>query len=171
MEKTIEERTAEVLLQKPRVVTIGDKTYVVQPPTLATLIRVSEVISRLPAIRLDKDRIVEDSLAVAKDTHGIGLIAAILILGARKADERFVNYKRRCRGWLRPKKIISERTRAETLGDEIENSLSPSAIKDLMAELLGHLQLADFFGLTTFLTEINLTRPTKVESETTQRGR
>lgn len=163
MAKPIEERTAEVILQKQRNVTVGEKTYIVPPPTLATLIRASEVISQMPTRKLDKEHIVEEALSVAKDCKGIALTAAVIILGAPRCDERAISYRRRLRGIIPSKRIEAEHTRAEQLADEIASTMTPSQIQELMASLLGQLQLADFFALTTFLTEINLTRPTKVE--------
>lgn len=46
---------------------------------------------------------------------------------------------------------------AKTLLEE----LTPRDLHNLTAQLLQRMQLADFFGLTTFLIEINLTRPTR----------
>ena len=39
-----------------------------------------------------------------------------------------------------------------------------SMLNNLVVMLLQKMELGDFFGLTTFLTEINLLRPTKVEN-------
>lgn len=161
---TVEQKTASTILQTPVEVVLGGKTYVVAPPSIATLILASEIISQLPSIKLNKERIIEDSLAVAKDFALLGDLAAVFILGARKASERG---KRTFRQWLRraPRQLV--RT---TLASELLNEATPHELHAAIAQILMKMQLGDFFGLTTFLTEINLLRPTKVETEAIASG-
>ena len=75
--KTIEQKTAGAILEKPVEIVIGGKTYQAAPPSTATLILVSEAVSQLPKIALDAEKIVEETLSVAKDCRILGEIVAI----------------------------------------------------------------------------------------------
>lgn len=85
--KTIEEKVAETILQKDIEVTVGGKKYKAAPASTATLILASEAVSRLPEINLDPEKVVEESLSVARECRPLGDIAAILILGAKNLTE------------------------------------------------------------------------------------
>ena len=169
MPKTIEQQVAEAVLQKPREVTINDRTFTVAPPSVATLILVSEAISLLPQVQLDKKRIVEEVLFVAKDCRVLGDIAATLILGSKGLTETVTRRRKRFFG-------LFSRTVTETIDRRAELSrwlldeLDSTRLNKLVFELLKDFNLGDFFGTTTFLIEINLLRPTKVVDETTAFG-
>lgn len=167
---TIEQKTAQAILQKTEDITVGGKTYQVSPPSTATLILASEAISQLPSRKMNSGDVLNESLAVAKDCRMIGDIVAILILGAKKLS------KTRRRGW---RSFIDKLTRRNRTVDESMAELSrklledlpPKELNELCARLLSQMQIGDFFGLTSFLQEINLLRPTKEVSETTASGR
>ncbi len=176
-EKAIEQKVAETILQKADEVTVGGKKYKVAPPSTATLILASEAVARLPKTVLDPQKVVEESLSVAKDCRALGDVAAIMILGARNlAETKKVREKRekRClwglfkwNEWVEVEKTID---RKAELAKEILESYSPKELNLLVGGLLQSMELGDFFGLTTFLTEINLLRPTKVETKATASG-
>lgn len=169
MAKTIEQKVAETILQKATEVKVGDKTYNVAPPTTATLILVSEAVSQLPHLRLDDKNIVGEVLSIAKDCRVLGDVAAILILGAKGLTETVTRRKRALLPFNRG--IVTETIdRKAELSRELLENYSPSALHNLIASLLSGMDLGDFFGLTTFLTEVNLLRQTKVETETTVSG-
>lgn len=169
MDKTIEQKVAETILQKATEVKVGDKTYSVAPPTTATLILVSEAVSQLPHLKLDEKNIVGEVLSVAKDCRVLGDVAAILILGAKGLTETVT--RRRHVFWPFNRIEVTETIdRKAELSREILDNCSPSELHNIIANLLGGLDLGDFFGLTTFLTEVNLLRQTKVETETTASG-
>ena len=175
--KTLEEKVAETILQKSDEITIGEKTYKIAQPTTATLILASEAVSRLPKTALDPQKVVEESLSVAKDCKALGEIAAIMILGARNLTEtRKVRERRekRCLWGLfrRYKWVEVEKTvdRKAELAQELLYTYSPKALNMIVGALLHKMELGDFFGLTTFLTEINLLRPTKVGTGATASG-
>lgn len=170
MEKTIEQKAAQTILQEPEVVSIGGKTYNVAPPSVATLILVSAGISRLPHIRLDEKRVAEEVLSVAKDCRELGNIAATLILGAKQVNE-IVEKRRGLWGFLGTRRTVKRReTKMERLSRELLEETSPRDLHNMIAQLLMKMQVSDFFGLTTFLTGINLMRPTKVGTEATASG-
>lgn len=163
--KTLEEQATEAILQQSKIVDIGGKTYKVSPPTLATLIMASSAVSRLPNRKLDADNIITECLNIAKDCEPIADVLAILTLGAKLYNEP-------CRTPNFFTKIFRKRnvTKGEELRNEILNTLSPSELNSTLAQLLQEMELSDFFAVTTFLTEVNILKPTKVETEVTARG-
>jgi hypothetical protein len=175
--RTIEEKVADTILEKSQELSIGSKKYQVAPPSTATLILVSEAVSRLPHIVADPDKVVEESLSFGKDCRVLGDIAAILILGARHLKE-CVKVKQKTEKrylWgLFKRQVVEEveevRDRKAELAQEILESYSPKALNMLVGGLLNKMEIGDFFGLTTFLIEINLMHQTKVETEATAHG-
>lgn len=184
MSETIEQKVSETILQKMQEVTIGGATYQVAPPTTSTLILASEHISKLPSIKLDGDKILVETLYIAKDCRVLGDIVAILILGAKglteivkvpeiveKTIEKIV-YEEYLYGLIKRPKIITE-TISETVEKEVTidrkaelakkllDEIPPLELNDLMAVLLRKMQISDFFGFTTSLIEINLLRQTR----------
>lgn len=177
MATTIEEKVAGTILQKDIEVTVGGKKYKAAPASTATLILASEAVSRLPKVNLNPEKVVEESLSVARECRPLGDIAAILILGAKDLTEtvkaRQTVEKRRLWGlvkWTEETEVEQVIDRKAELAKKLLEDLSPRALNLLVAQLLQKMELGDFFGLTTFLTEINLMRPTKVGNETTASG-
>lgn len=170
-ENKIEKQVAQTILQQAEEVTVGDRTYKTAPPSIATLILASEAVSRLQHIPSDTQHVLEVSLAYAKDCRPLGEIAAILILGARHITETVKTPQKQSKRYLwglfkRTKVTEVEQTvnRKDELTDYLLEFLTPKQLHELIARLLKRMQIADFFGLTTFLTEINLLRQTKVEN-------
>ncbi|MCM1066800.1 MAG: hypothetical protein NC418_04395 [Muribaculaceae bacterium] len=176
MAQTIEEKTAGTILQKPEKIELCGTTYTVAPPSVATLILASEAVARLPHIKLDLERAVEEVLATARHMRPIGDILAILILGSKHVDDTcqssHTQRKRRLWGLFHTtREVTVTETAKEKLSRQLLEELSPRELHMLLARLTKGMQVGDFFGLTTFLTEINLIRPTKVEIEATASGR
>ena len=69
----IENKTADTILQKPLNIAIGGATYEVAPPTIATLIEVSRLTTRMPKTNMNTENIMLSSLNIAKDCEAIGL--------------------------------------------------------------------------------------------------
>lgn len=169
MAETIEQKVAEAVLQKPIEITVGEKKFSIAPPSVATLILVSEAVSKMPHFKLDPSKVVEEALSVAKDCRPLGDILATLILGARHVDERRVVVKpvrkehRFFFGlirWESMKMQSVEVSSKDDLAEELLLTLSPGDLYLLLAQILTKMQIQDFFGLTTFLTEVNLLRQT-----------
>ena len=177
--QTIEGKVAETILQMPDEVRVGDTTYTVAPPSAATIILVSEAVSRLPQVRFDRGSVLEDTLRHARDCKALGEIGATLILGARHINDTVganeVTVRRRRLFGLLPDKVVTERVeslrRRDIIARQLMEEMTPREMATLIGTLLGKMQVSDFFELTTFLTEINLTRPTKVETGQTASGR
>jgi hypothetical protein len=177
MEPTTEKKVADAVLQAPVEVVIGTKRYVTAPPSVATLILASEAVSRLPRTVISADKILEGSLNIAKDCAVLGEIVAILILGAKHLTETVkapqIKEKRYLWGLIKFRRTVEvEQTvdRKAALTKELLENLSPHELHALTGQLLRQMEIADFFALTTFLIEVNLLQPTKVESETTAFG-
>jgi hypothetical protein len=175
--KTIEEKVAEAILQKTIEITVGDKIYTAAPPSTATLILASEAISQLPRVTLDPNNLVEESLSIAKDCRVLGDIVAIFILGAKNLTEevkkRVVKEKYLLGGLIKRKYEVEQNViidRKAELSKELLENLTPGELHSLTANLLQKMDLGDFFGLTTFLIEINLLRQTKVVNGATASG-
>lgn len=175
MEQTVEHKAAQTILQQPEEISIGGKTYTVAPPSVATLILVSGAVSRLPHLHLDDNKVLEETLAIAKDCAELGDIAATLIIGAKHINDiverRQIEKKRHLCGLFHTKRTVVEfETAKERLSRELLEELTPRDLHNLVASILQKMQVGDFFGLTTFLTEINMMRPTKVVTEATASG-
>lgn len=50
------------------------------------------------------------------------------------------------------------------LAKELLGDVSPRELNLIVSQILSRMQIADFFGLTTFLAELNLLHPRKVEN-------
>lgn len=184
MTENIETKVARTILQEPEKITVGDTVYQVAPPSTATLILLSETAARMPQDKLDPERIVDETLSIAKHCRPIGEFAAILILGAKgltetrkavKTVEKTV-YEPCLFGLLKRPRVIAETVEEEDVIDRkaelaktLLEELPPRELHNLTARLLQRMQIADFFGLTTFLIEINLLRQTR-EVGTTASG-
>lgn len=160
MKKNIESKAADTILENPKEVTIGTKTYKVAPPTVRTLIEASKLISQLPAIKMDTGSVLLESLAIAKDCEILGKILAVLVIGAKTEQQD--------RGGMvlwRKKKTDP----VKQLADELLDTISPTDLKDAIAQILKAMEIADFFAITASLLEISLLGATR-ETETTASG-
>lgn len=173
---TTEEKAAKTILQQTEEMEIGGKKYTIAPPSVATLILASEVVSHLPQEKLNDDQIIEETLSIAKDCREIGDLAAILILGAKHINDKVERREKRRRSLLWGL-IHTERTETvtesakEALSRELLENVTPVELHAAIARIILKMQVGDFFSLTTFLTEINLIRPTKVGTKATASGR
>lgn len=167
MKNTIEQRAADTLLQRSAKVTVCGIEFEAAAPSIATLVLVSEAVAKLPGRRLDANNIVAECLAVAKDCRILGDVAAILILGARHINDTMPTTQSGRNGFLNrfiPKRNVKKR---EWLSHNIMETYTPTELHGMIAMLLQRLDLADFFALTTFLSEVNLLKETKVEKTRT----
>lgn len=165
--QTVERQTADAVFERVKAITIGGVEYVVAPPTLATLILVSEEVSYLPHIDFNGQNTISDALRDARHFEGLADIAATLILGAQRIEvEEEHTYK--MFGIIPRKRKVKVDMKAR-LADKLLN-VPISDLSTAVATLLSMMQVEHFFALATFLTNINLTKPTKV-AKTTASGR
>ncbi len=153
--KTIEERTGDAVLQTSQTIQLGGKTYEVAKPTVATVIRLSELTSHLTDAKIEKDtQILSYVLENAKDCTVIGEIIATLICGYHKST------KKPFRGLF--KKRINP---VKNLSRTILEQCSPAELNAAVVKLLGMQQIAFFFSTITSLREKNILKPTKKSEE------
>lgn len=169
--KTIEQQVAEAILQKATTsIEIDGHTFEVAPPSPATLILVSATTSQMPAIDKKTDNILFETLRTAKDADVIGKIAATLILGAKRIREarKITVATKRTWSWRKMRFVTEEVTMSEFdfLTRAILEEISPATLSQVISQRFLDMQVADFFGLSTSLSEINITRRTREVEET-----
>lgn len=168
--QTIEGRVADAVLQRDLgEVEIAGEKYRVAAPTLATLITISEIISELPVVEEAKGMdALYSVLHYAKDYRKLGDIAAVLILGAKKActkSDRLV-VKKRLFGLIRKEYITKSDVEVkDRLSEQIIDTMSPTELWTLITKLLGTMEVGSFFGIITSLSAANMLRPTKTDGE------
>lgn len=160
-----EARTADTMLQRPVTVTIGGRDYEAAPPSLATLMLASEAIAELPPVPPSPDNVLSSCLGMARHCGPIARVLAILILGARDCCPRAPR-----RQWWQLHRRDTAPDPVTALARRIATEATPRQLNDMAAQLLGGMQVGDFFALTTFLAEANMTRPTKVVTAATAPG-
>ncbi|MBO4778035.1 MAG: hypothetical protein J5588_06025 [Bacteroidales bacterium] len=159
----IEKKVADTLLERGEKIILEGNEYEIAPPTIATMVLVSEKISEFPVIETDFDNgedLLFSMLSNAKDCGLVADIAAILILGA-KEYKKAINVSRIAR-------IFG---RSESKFDKIRNAVlnsSPQTLDKIVGIAGKGMQVGDFFSVITFLNKVNLTKQTK--SKTTQSG-
>lgn len=160
---TIEQKVASAILEKPiGSIEIDGVIYNIAPPSTATLILISEIISTLPVVEnVPKDKILYSALHFAKDFKSVGEMAAILILGANHlTEEREFPQSRRWGIFQRkPKKVVID-VKSE-LADKLLNNVRPSILYSCIIKRLQDMEIASFFVITTSLSEANILKPTK----------
>jgi len=153
MKRKIEEKASDTILQRNKSIMVGGIKYEVSPPSIATLIEVSGLVSQLPRVQSEGVNIIEEVIRTAKDCRVIGDILAVLILGPTTNPK---NTKSRLFG-------LKNRFQKEysRLVDKILYDLSPNEVNTLVMDLLKLKEIPDFFAITAFLSEINLLAPTR----------
>lgn len=170
MPENIESRVSKTVLQQREEITVGSEIMEVAPPSTATLILVSEETAKLPHVKLDSENIAGEVLYVAKDCRVLGDIVAILILGAKNLRTTKIVEKKRLFGLITERREITIDNKAE-LAKKLLEDITPRELHNLTVRLLKALQIADFFGLSISLIEVNLIRQTReVGGETTASG-
>lgn len=164
-DKTVREHVAEEVLQLDKEIRIGDRTYSVPPPSTATLVMVSGLIPSIPAGAGDEKNVLGWVMTHARDYGIIGDILAVMVLGARKCKAE----ERKYTGW-RGKWQRKRMTEREELARYILEETTPAEQFTLLTAMVGRMQVADFFGLTTFLNGLNIIPETRV-GEMTVSGR
>lgn len=170
--KTIEQQVADVILGRNiAAIEIDGEMYNVAPPSIATLIMASEIISTMPyvdAIASDapnrNEMIFRTVLKSAKDFAALGELAAVLILGAKGLyEEKVIEIPtRRLFGLIRGKKRISKRIdKRDKLARAIMEGMPPSKLFELLLNRINRLEIGSFFAITTSLSEVNILKPTR----------
>lgn len=165
--RTREQKIEAAILQYPiGSLELDGVKYEIAPPSTATLIMVSAIVSTFPVVDINtpKEKILYSVLHSAQYYKGLGDLAAVLILGAKGLkEERIVQTEeRRLWGLWRVKKeqkIIVDR-KAE-LSKIILEEMRPSVLFNCIVRRLQSMDVADFFAITTSLSEVNLLKTTR----------
>lgn len=143
------------MLQESKTIEVGGRTYEVAPPSLATLVKVSELVSQMPEIDSETERPISEVLRVAKDCRVIADIIAVTILGVKKKHNWFNMF-------------FSKNNKLKELSSALAHDKTPKELSEILTDLLVNNMEAGFFLSTSIsLSEVNMTKPTK---ETTARG-
>lgn len=178
-EKNIQERVADTMMQAPATVKIGDKTYEVAPPSFGTLELVSAKLAEIPDVGDLEELSSKDKaltmLRRAKDFAILPDLLTLLILGSKHIRDKEIVAQRRRKGGIRgffgaKEETLTEVGVYERMVQEIRDNVPPEQMSELIPFLIGSLQLTDFFVLTTFLREVCVAEPTKVEKKATAPG-
>lgn len=165
-EQTIESKVAAAILEKPiATIELEGVKYNIAPPSISTLILVSEIVSSLPQVdNVPNDKIVYSALHHAKDFKQLGDIVAVLILGAKGLTDTVTRkvVKKRFFGLIKSEteETVTIDRKAE-LAKIVLDNIRPSVMLNIIVRRLNDLEIGDFFGITTSLSETNLLKPTK----------
>ena len=162
---TIESRVASAILERSTAsIEIDGRKYDIAPPTLATLILVSEIVASLPIVEKTENNEMRtySVLHHAKNYKALGDIAAVLILGAKECDKPAE--PEQPRGWFKRlfhKKHKSTTTRRRELAGKILENVRPSVLFECIIKRLQDNEVGIFFLITTSLSEANILKPTR----------
>lgn len=146
--KTAENRVAETVLEKPIVVKIQGKKYIVPRPTLGTIIEVSALVSEFGETEFSQDFIdaPTEVLRIAKQYRNLPRILATFMVGVKK-------YKICGFTFTNSRKI----RRMERF---LENTITPQEMATVLVEIFSSMECAFFLATITSLNKINHLKPT-----------
>lgn len=150
---TTEQKAANAITQTPKEVTICGTAYQVKPATFATLIEVGAIASTLPKTLQGSDgTAIAFMLHSAKEVSKVAGIIATLVVGVepQKAKRTLIPK------WVQNRLQTKNRRRIEELTHQLQRKLTPATAYEAITELLPLLEIEHFFGLTTFLNQMNL---------------
>lgn len=148
----MEKKVAETLLEEKQLIVIGGETLEMKPPSIATLVLASKYIQQLPNKVLDKKYLIATMIKTAPNLLPLGLALSAMILG-------FEDFNK-----LEKRKLLTLRKKQRTQGKILADKINKTDIKEVLStffNVLERMNLTDFFQLTTFLIELNLTKKTK----------
>ncbi|MCC8175532.1 MAG: hypothetical protein LIO91_03770 [Bacteroidales bacterium] len=179
--ETLEQKVADCILQQTSdTLEIEGHSFEICPPTPATLILISKLVSQLPVFDDKAENMMYEVLRTAKDLSIVGDICAAFIIGAKRIKEnrkvvtKSVEYKHRW-SWRKLRKVTEpivtarETTEFKWLAEELLYEVTNETLVRLVAKRLSMMQMADFFALTTSLSVANHLKRTK-EVEATASG-
>ena len=151
---TIERKVANTILQQPKKLKIGDKEYRLSKMTFSTIIEMSASVSELPQdISETKENPIVASLRFGRFYGSAPSVLAVAMVSSMwMLLGRFGHFVYRVKVRRKTRRLSVMHTSSE--------------LNDAAQKLMADTELAHFFALTTFLAGINMTKATKVETET-----
>ncbi len=163
---SLEKRAANAILERPhQSISIGGRIYTLSPPSVATLILISELIATFPQRDIAQQNMPE-LLRSAHDYKALGRLSAILILGAKKIRKE---ERRRRHPLLRPIARFYP-TPSKRLARAILEEYSSEQLLQLILGRIADMEIGAFFSLTTSLAGVNLLKATREVVPTTASG-
>lgn len=164
--RNIERKASDTLLEKRMEVMVGGHRYSVAPPTLATLMEVSGLIGGAKDWDNVEDEVAGVALMRAMDAPMICEVVSTLILGANRAEGEtswLEDMWLEIKSWRRSNEKIgaSYEANKKLLVERLMHEVTPNELLGLMTTLLEGMELGSFFGITTFLRELNVAKPTR----------
>ena len=153
--KTIERTVEEAVLEKKNVcLSIDGHDFPIAPPTLATLVSVSALVSELPDIKNANvlTSVLESS---PKSAVIIAKVTAMLILGSKRVEQcipikdAVKSNKNVIFSWLT--NIRSDVSEYEYLTKIILDNCGPLSLQKIISQRLQDMEIASFFGITVSL--------------------
>jgi hypothetical protein len=160
---TPEAEVASAALQRPSEVSIGGKTFEVPQATPATLLLVSEKISKLELVTNIENLgdMKENALPMViqdgKRMKQVAEVLAVIILGAKALRD----LKPQESKWYLPSFMKKDKNDYERLVDHIFYNATPAELVMVLSNLINNLEIGFFLDITTFLSNLNLIAPTK----------
>lgn len=150
---TTEQKAAKAITQTPKEVTICGATYQVKPATFATLIEVGAIASTLPKDLQESDgTAIAFMLQNAREVSKVASIIATLVIGVEPQRAKRILIPK----WVQNHLQTKNRKQIEELTHELQRKLTPATAYEAITELLPLLEIEHFFGLTTFLNQMNV---------------
>ena len=154
---TTEKKVADALLQREQEITLSGKVYKVAPPSMATLILVSECLAELPdelfTATGDDANLTIEALRSARYARPIGKAIATLVLGAKS-----IRRDSRLSKWLRWTRRAS---RLDSVAQQVLENYPPSELSVVFIQLVSRMEVGYFFDFTAFLQGLRVTQPTR----------
>lgn len=156
MEKNILEDTANAILQRKTELKIGDRTFQVAPPTIATLIEVSTRVAKMEFDEPQEETQLNYVLRNARKAKSIPEVLALLILGEQKAFAP-ETWTTKIARWLR----LEPKSAFEELAHQLATQHTPEELMQAFVEVLSKMEVESFFAISTFLRRVNVIEPKK----------
>lgn len=157
MKRTNERLVSDEVLERPKSIIIGGRKYRVAKQTFGVIVELSAGVSELPdTMRTHTENILAATLRYAKDYRAISFILARVMCGE----------------WLSQFGRIGRfvlRVRVRRLAAKLYARHTPEELERASRQLIDLNQVASFFALSVFLSEINLLKATR-KTETTASG-
>lgn len=153
---SIKKQIADAILEKPIEINILGRIINAPRPTLGTMIEVSKLINDYDYQEFTKDdknfdKIIGETLRIAKNWEGLAEILAWLLLGKNKALQELKIFGI----------VIYIKDNIKPLKNEILNKLTPKEIAEAIFKICGSMECGFFLSTIGFLNNINHLKKTK----------
>lgn len=154
---TTEAKVTRVVLQQGETLQLGKRTYIIQPPCLATVMMISEELSKLeftpPLITNDIKQINDYAYRSGLEMYIYARVIAITILGRRAFKptlcDRFLG--------------LFNYSTLDKLTDDVLAYIDAKQLKEIVSQMLTFNKIDFFYGAIISLPASNILKRTKSE--------